>query len=125
LPRQKRIEALCAGENSGRWSKSVGGDVVKRIAELKYETALKAAYNRDDLSAQMIDIITGRHDTVKSTLTKNFVFEYNNSLGKMGNIFYTLMYEHSKDFVSKYDSILPAAQEGMRLLLEQYTNGTI
>jgi len=90
-----------------------------------YETALKAAYNRDDLSAQMIDIITGRHDTVKSTLTKNFVFEYNNSLGKMGNIFYTLMYEHSKDFVSKYDSILPAAQEGMRLLLEQYTNGTI
>ena len=42
LPRQKRIEALCAGESSGRWSKSVGGDVVKRIAELKYETALKA-----------------------------------------------------------------------------------
>ena len=42
LPRQKRIEALCEGENSGRWSKSVGGYVVKRIAELKYETALKA-----------------------------------------------------------------------------------
>ena len=42
MPRQKRIEALCEGETSGRWSKSVGGDVTKRIAQLEYETALKA-----------------------------------------------------------------------------------
>ena len=41
LPRQERINALCQGENSGRWSASVGGGVTKRIAQLKYETALK------------------------------------------------------------------------------------
>ena len=41
LPRQKRIEALCEGENSGRWSKSVGGGVKKRIAQLNYDSALK------------------------------------------------------------------------------------
>lgn len=41
LPRQERIKALCKDENSGRWSTSVGGNVTKRIAQLKYETALK------------------------------------------------------------------------------------
>lgn len=41
LPRQERIKALCEGENSGRWSASIGGGVTKRIAQLKYETALK------------------------------------------------------------------------------------
>ena len=90
-----------------------------------YESALKAAYNRDDLSAQMIDIITGRHDTVKSKITKNFVFEYGSSLGNMGNIFYSLMYERSKNFVSKYDSLLPAAQEGLKELLKEYKEGKI
>lgn len=40
LPRQERIRALCEGENSGRWSKSIGGKVRKRIANLEKETAL-------------------------------------------------------------------------------------
>lgn len=42
LPRAERIKALCEGENSGRWSKSVGGTVKKRIAQLTYETAPKS-----------------------------------------------------------------------------------
>ena len=42
LPRQERIKALCEGENSGRWSLLTGGTVTKRIAQLKYETALKS-----------------------------------------------------------------------------------
>ena len=41
-PRAQRIRALCEGENSGRWSASVGGGVTNRIAQLKYETALKS-----------------------------------------------------------------------------------
>lgn len=40
LPRQERIRALCEGENSGRWSKSIAGKVRKRIANLEKETAL-------------------------------------------------------------------------------------
>lgn len=40
LPRQERIRALCEGENSGRWSKAIGGKVRKRIANLEKETAL-------------------------------------------------------------------------------------
>lgn len=42
LPRIDRIKALCDGENSGRWSKLVGGKVKKRIAQLTYETAPKS-----------------------------------------------------------------------------------
>ena len=42
LPRKERIKALCQGENSGRWSSLAGGTVTKRIAQLKYDTALKA-----------------------------------------------------------------------------------
>lgn len=42
LPRTERIKALCKGENSGRWSKLMGGYVTKRIAQLTYETALKS-----------------------------------------------------------------------------------
>lgn len=39
LSRQERIKALADG--NGRWSASVGGKVTKRIAQLKYDTALK------------------------------------------------------------------------------------
>ena len=42
LPRVERIKKLCEGENSGRWSAIVGGNVKKRIAQLKYETAPKS-----------------------------------------------------------------------------------
>lgn len=42
LPRKERIKALCEGENSGRWSASIGGNVTKRISQLVYESALKA-----------------------------------------------------------------------------------
>lgn len=40
LPRRERIKALVEGENSGRWSALIGGNVKKRIAQLKKETAL-------------------------------------------------------------------------------------
>ncbi len=42
MPRAERIKRLCEGENSGRWSKSIGGKVKKRIAQLTYETSLKS-----------------------------------------------------------------------------------
>lgn len=42
LPREERIRRLCEGENSGRWSKLVGGTVKKRIAQINYDNALKS-----------------------------------------------------------------------------------
>ena len=40
LPRAERIKALCEGENSGRWSKSVGGKVKKRVVQIDYDNAI-------------------------------------------------------------------------------------
>ena len=42
LPRKERIKALCEGENSGRWSAIIGGNVKKRVAQLEYNTAPKS-----------------------------------------------------------------------------------
>jgi hypothetical protein len=90
-----------------------------------YESALKAAYNRDDLSAQMIDIITGQHATVKSSIIKNFVNEFNSSLGDYDSIFYKLITSRSKDFASTHDSILPVAEQGLKALIKDYKDGKI
>ena len=93
------IEALCS-------------ESYRSVSLAFYELALKAAYNRDDQSAQMIDIITGQHPTVKSSLTKNFVHEYNTSLNSMEGIFNTLMKSNSIGFVSEYDTLLTPANTG-------------
>ncbi|MBQ9692609.1 MAG: hypothetical protein IJV70_05585 [Clostridia bacterium] len=106
------IEALCS-------------ESYRSVSLAFYETALKAAYNRDDQSAQMIDIITAQHPTVKSTLTKNFVFEYSSSLGNIGSIFTTLAKERSNNFVSQYDSIIGSAEQGLRELIDLYKSGKI
>ena len=106
------IEALCS-------------ESYRRVAVAFYETALKAAYNRDDQSAQMIDIITGQHDTVKSTLTKNFAYEYSGSLGGIGNIFGNLIGSRSYNFASTYDSLIGSVDSALRTLIQQYKDGKI
>ena len=90
-----------------------------------YETALKAAYNRDDQSSQMIDIICGRHDTVKSKLVKNFIYEYSNSLAYIGKIFQNMMIHRNNNFVSSYDSIIGSAETKLNELIQNYVKGTI
>ena len=69
--------------------------------------------------------ITGQHDTVKSTLTKNFAYEYNQSLSGIGNIFNSVIGSGSPDFVSKYDSTIGAAELGLKDLIQQYKDGKI
>ncbi|MBQ4137302.1 MAG: hypothetical protein IJD67_04245 [Clostridia bacterium] len=107
------IEALCS-------------ESYRRVAISYYETALKTAYTRDDLDAQMIDIITGQHDTIKSVLTKNFAYEYSASLGGIGFMISTIVRtEKSNNFASKYDSIIDQANSGLKELIQQYKDGKI
>lgn len=104
---------------------ALASESYRNVSVSFYETALKAAYNRDDQSAQMIDIITGQHDTVKSKVLRNFAFEYDKSLNGISNIFYSLMKDRSNDFVSKYDSIIGSAKKGLNDLIDQYKTGKI
>ena len=114
-----------ANEEVSAVIEALASESYRSVAVAFYETALKTAYNRDDQSAQMIDIITGQHDTVKSTLTKNFAYEYTQSLGRIGSIFNDLMSNGNTNFASQYDSMIGAANTGLKDLIQQYKDGKI
>jgi len=114
-----------ANEEISALIEALASESYRRVAVAFYETALKTAYNRDDLSAQMIDIITAQHDTVKSTLTKNFAYEYTQSLGGIGSLFNALMAAGNTNFASQYDSSIGAAEIGLKELIQQYKDGKI
>lgn len=114
-----------ANEEVSAIIEALASESYRFVAVPFYETALKTAYNRDDLSAQMIDIITAQHDTVKSTLTKNFLYEYGSSIGGIGSIFSRLMERKSTGFSSEYDSVIGPANTGMKELIQLYKDGII
>ena len=89
-----------------------------------YESALKSAYNRDDLSAQMIDIITGQHTTVKSEMRKNFIHEFNSTLGNT-ELHYEMIKKKSNSYASMHDSFISAAEGKLRDLIKTYKDGKI
>ena len=114
-----------ANEEVSAVIEALASESYRNVIVAFYETALKAAYNRDDQSSQMIDIICGRHETVKSRLVKNFVYEYNNSLAYIGKLFQNMMINRNNNFVSAYDSIIDAAEAGLKNLIQDYVKGTI
>jgi len=114
-----------ANEEVSAVIEALASESYRNVSVSFYEMALKAAYNRDDQSAQMIDIITGQHDTIKSTVSRNFAFEYNSSLKSISNLFYTLMNKNSSNFVSEYDGIIDSAEAGLQELIKQYKDGKI
>ena len=115
-----------ANEEISAVIEALASESYRRVAIAYYETALKTAYTRDDLDAQMIDIIKGQHDTVKSVITKNFAYEYTTSLGGIGTIHVACVKnDKNKNYASKYDSIIDTANSGLRNLIQQYKDGTI
>ena len=104
---------------------ALASESYRKVYTAYYESALKAAYNRDDLSAQMLDIITGQHQTVKSVLINNFVYSYAANLQYINSIFYNLIKKTSKNFVSEYDAVLGAAETALSDLIKQYKDGKI
>lgn len=103
---------------------ALASESYRKLYTAYYESALKSAYNRDDLSAQMIDIITGQHDTVKSKMIKNFIHEYNEPLGGP-ELVYSMIANHSSDYVSTHDKIIGTANDKLRTLIKNYKDGTI
>ena len=107
------IEAMCS-------------EAYQNIAPAFYETACKRAYSRDDTSAEILDIITGRHPTIKSTLTKNFLYEYASSVNYIGAIFQQIMAQGptgNPNFASTYEGMETAANYQLQELITQYIKG--
>jgi len=75
-----------------------------------YETALKIKYARDDVSAQMVDIITSNARTDFLSL---------NTLNGLGEIFKKLYIEKSENFASKYASLEASAITEIEKIKEQ------
>ena len=106
------IEVLCS-------------EAYRSVSITYFDTALKGAYSRDPESAQMIDIIMGQHPTIKSKLTKNLAYEYSWSLAGVGKIYQSLCSAKSKNFSSKYESMIDAENAQMRTLFQLYQSGEI
>ena len=84
----------------------------RSVTEKFYELALKSSYTRDDIAADMIDLIV-------STSTKNFLYEYGSSLSGIGSIFSHCM-ENQAKFATRYASIGGAAKTMLDELIADY-----
>ncbi|MBQ9692739.1 MAG: hypothetical protein IJV70_06245 [Clostridia bacterium] len=102
---------------------ALASESYRSVAVPYYEMALKTAYTRDDMDAHMIDIITGRHDTVKSTLTKNFAYEYLHY--SVGQIIRNTVHNKNTNVVSQYDSMIGSAGVTLKQILDDYKSGKI
>lgn len=98
------LEALCA-------------ESYRSVVPAYYETALKIKYTRDELSAQMIDIIHGSIHT-------DFTYVYYASLNNVGMIYRTLVTAKSTDFVSEYTKLEKGALAALDKLIKAYTENT-
>ena len=95
----------------------------RHIKDAFYEQACKRAYSRDDTSVEMLDIITGRHETIKSKLIKNFLYEYASYCDMIGHIFTLIMHDGptgNPSFTSKWEAREENAIIGLQELITDY-----
>lgn len=93
------LEALCA-------------ETYRTVMPAYYEVALKRQYARDDVSAQMIDLI---HDT---SIT-DFGYVYNYSIGSVGTIMRGVIAENG-NIASTVAAAMPKAQSELDKLIAAY-----
>lgn len=93
---------------------ALSSESYRSVIPAYYETALKIKYTRDDLSAQMIDII---HDGIRT----DFTFVYYSSLNNAGQIYRTLVTNNSTDFASTYAKLEKGALKALDKLVTAYT----
>ena len=94
------IEAMCC-EN------------MNTVIPYYYEVSLKTKYVRDDISAQVIDLI---HDNG----TTDFIYAYNYAVNSLGTIMRTLLGSQKKDFASTYAKLAPKAETLLAALIALY-----
>ncbi len=93
------LEALCA-------------ESYRSVTKCFYDTALKVKYSRDELSGQMLDIIT-------ESSCKSFSNEYAAQLANIGDVFKKAIMGKNMVVMSIYESISPVAQNGLDELMEK------
>ncbi len=90
----------------------------KTVIPAWYETALKIKYSRDNIAAQIIDII---HDST----TTNFVYAYSNLLSNAGQVIRTLVQTNSTDYASGVKRIERAAVKSLEKVIKSYEKNAV
>jgi len=87
------LEALCA-------------EGYRSVTETMYEVALKTKFSRDEMSGQMLDIIT-------STACKDFSNEYAAKLPGLASVYRDAVSNKNMVVMSIYESVAPSVQKGL------------
>lgn len=102
---------------TGAVLEALSAESYRSVIPAYYETALKVKYTRDELSAQMIDII---HDSIQT----DFAFVYYAALNNAGMIYRTTVTGKSSDLASTYAGLEKGAQKALDKLITAYTENT-
>ncbi len=108
------IPVNCAHpEETGAVLEAMSSESWKYVVPAWYETALKIKYVRDNISAQMVDII---HDSVST----EFAYVYYSKLSDAGMIYRTLVTKKSSDFASAWAKMQKSAEKKLEKLIAAY-----
>lgn len=98
---------------AGAVLEALNAETYRRVTPVWYESALKVKYVRDNISAQMIDLI---HDS----MTTNFIFAYNYALGGIGLLYRGLVTNKSTNYISTVKSMEKAASRKIDKLVKVF-----
>jgi len=94
------FKAVCAA------LEALNAEGYRSVTEIMYEVVLKTKFSRDEMSGQMLDIIT-------STACKNFSNAYSKHFSKLASIYKTAITTQNNVVMSLYESAAPSAQIGL------------
>ena len=100
-------------EETGAVLEAMSSESWKYVVPAWYETALKIKYVRDNISAQMVDII---HDSVST----EFAYVYYSKLSDAGMIYRTLVTKKTSDFASAWTKMQKSAEKKLEKLIAAY-----
>ncbi|HHX53896.1 MAG TPA: hypothetical protein GX704_03205 [Clostridiales bacterium] len=106
---------LCCAhpDETGAVIEAMSSESWKMLTPNYYETALKVKYVRDEISAQMIDII---YDSIST----EFAYVYYASLANAGMIYRNLVTKNSNDFMSEWAKMEKSAEKKLETLIAAY-----
>ena len=103
---------------------AMASEAYRSVSVPFYESALQTAYVRDDYASQMLDIITGSHNTIKSTLKTNMLYEFGTSVDSVGSILRDVVLNKTSSpegvFTSKYQNIQVSAPIKLKELVDEW-----
>ena len=91
----------------------LSSETYRTVMPAWYETSLKIKYSRDNVAAQIIDII---HDSV----TTNFIYAYSNPLNGTGQIMRGMVGNNSTDYASAVARIEKVSKKSLEKLVKAY-----